>query len=197
MEVLHHEWTRAEIQDPVDERGAQSSERGFALAQDLQHHQETLPDPLALDCNTNPDTTYRNCAYYLGVSLKMVCNVVKLYCENGLQRTLVLNRNVNSDNATRKIDGAMEARVVAMACGSPPEGYARWTIKLITEHAKVELGLTAGEEAVRRMLKKKRIASSPERLLVIPKKPDADFVACMEDVIEVYERPYAPMHPVI
>lgn len=127
----------------------------------------------------------------------MVCNVVKLYCENGLQRTLVLNRNVNSDNATRKIDGAMEARVVAMACGSPPEGYARWTIKLITEHAKVELGLTAGEEAVRRMLKKKRIASSPERLLVIPKKPDADFVACMEDVIEVYERPYAPMHPVI
>lgn len=27
---------------------------------------------LALDCNTNPDTTYRNCAYYLGVSLKMV-----------------------------------------------------------------------------------------------------------------------------
>ena len=49
---------------------------------------------LALDCNTNPDTTYRNCAYYLGVSLKMVCNIVKLYCECGLQRTLTLNRNV-------------------------------------------------------------------------------------------------------
>ena len=48
----------------------------------------------------------------------MVCNIVKLYCESGLQRTLVLNRNVNSDNATRKIGGAT-------ACGSPPEGYAR------------------------------------------------------------------------
>ena len=104
---------------------------------------------LPLDCNTNPDTTYRNCAYYLGMSLKMVCNIVKLYCENGLQRTLTLNRNVNSDNATRKIDGAMEARIIAMACGAPPEG-----IKLLTEHARVELGLTAGEEAVRRMLKK-------------------------------------------
>lgn len=45
---------------------------------------------LALDCNTDPDTTYRNCAYYLGVSLKMVCNIVKLYYESGLQRTLVL-----------------------------------------------------------------------------------------------------------
>lgn len=58
---------------------------------------------LALDCNTNPDTTYRNCAYYLGVSLKMVCNIVKLYCESGLQRTLTLNRNVNSDNARVKL----------------------------------------------------------------------------------------------
>ncbi|WP_302358760.1 helix-turn-helix domain-containing protein [uncultured Mitsuokella sp.] len=113
---------------------------------------------LALDCNTNPDTTYRNCAYYLGVSLKMVCNIVKLYCESGLQRTLTLNRNVNSDNATRKIDGAMEARIIAMACGAPPEGYARWTIKLLTDHARVELGLTAGEEAVRRMLKKTHCA---------------------------------------
>lgn len=120
---------------------------------------------LALDCNTNPDTTYRNCAYYLGVSLKMVCNIVKLYCESGLQRTLTLNRNVNSDHATRKIDGAMEAKIIAMACGAPPEGYARWTIKLLTDHARVELGLTAGEEAVRRMLKK-HIAPSPERLLV-------------------------------
>lgn len=80
---------------------------------------------LALDCNTNPDTTYRNCAYYFGVSLKRVCNIVKLYCESGLQRTLTLNRNVNSDNATRKIDDAMEARIIAMACGAPPEGYAR------------------------------------------------------------------------
>lgn len=120
---------------------------------------------LALDCNTNPDTTYRNCAYYLGVSLKMVCNIVKLYCECGLQRTLTLNRNVNSDNATRKIDGAMEARIIAMACSAPPEGYAKWIIKLLTERARIELGLTAGEEAVRRRLKK-RIATSPEGLLV-------------------------------
>ena len=84
----------------------------------------------------------------------MVCNIVKLYCECGLQRTLTLNRNVNSDNATRKIDGAMEARIIAMACSAPPEGYARWTIKLLTERARIELGLTAGEEAVRRRLKK-------------------------------------------
>lgn len=130
---------------------------------------------LALDCNTNPDTTYRNCAYYLGVSLKMVCNIVKLYCESGLQRTLTLNRNVNSDHATRKIDGAMEARIIAMACGAPPEGYARWTIKLLTDHARVELGLTAGEEAVRRMLKN-TLRPHLKGYWCIPKKQDADLL---------------------
>jgi hypothetical protein len=31
----------------------------------------------------------------------------------------------------------------------------------------------------------------------IPQKPDADFVACMEDIIEVYERPYVPRYPVV
>jgi len=109
---------------------------------------------LALDCNQNPNTTYDNCAYYLGVSVGMIHNVVKLYSEYGLKRTLVINRNINSNNSNRKIDGAMEARIIAMACGSPPEGYAPWTIKLITEQTRVELGLFAGEEAVRRTLKK-------------------------------------------
>ena len=31
----------------------------------------------------------------------------------------------------------------------------------------------------------------------IPKKQDADFVACMEDIIDVYERPYARKRPVV
>ena len=44
MEALYHEWTQPKVQDHVDERGAQSAERGLALKQDVQHHQETLPD---------------------------------------------------------------------------------------------------------------------------------------------------------
>ena len=31
----------------------------------------------------------------------------------------------------------------------------------------------------------------------IPKKQDADFVACMEDIFDVYERPYARKRPVV
>ena len=109
---------------------------------------------LALDSSQNTKTTYEDCAYYLGVSVSMISKIVKLYSQNGLDGVLVLNRNTNSDNANRKIDGALEARIIALACSTPPEGYARWTIKLLTEQAKVKLELSAGEEAVRRMLKK-------------------------------------------
>lgn len=44
MEALYHEWTQLKVQDHVDERGTQSSESGLALEQDVQHHQEALPD---------------------------------------------------------------------------------------------------------------------------------------------------------
>ena len=113
---------------------------------------------LALDENQSSATTYDNCAYYLGVSKPMISNVVKCYASEGLDKALVLNRNINSDNANRKIDGALEARIIAMACSEPPKGRARWTVKLITEEAQVKLELSAGEEAVRRMLKKTNCA---------------------------------------
>lgn len=113
---------------------------------------------LALDENQSTVTTYDDCAYYLGVSKTMVSTTVKCYALKGIDKVLVLNRNVNSDNANRKIDGALEARIIAMACSEAPEGRSRWTVKLITEEARVKLKLTAGEEAVRRMLKKTNYA---------------------------------------
>jgi len=113
---------------------------------------------LALDENQSTDTTYDDCAFYLDVSKSTISNLVKIYSLKGLQAVLTINRNINSDNANRKIDGALEARIIAMACSEPPEGRARWTVKLLTEKARVELELSAGEEAVRRLLKKTNYA---------------------------------------
>lgn len=109
---------------------------------------------LALDENQSSTTTYDNCAYYLGVSKPMISNVVKCYALEGIDKVLTINRNINSNNANRKIDGALEARIIAMACSNPPDGYARWTVRLITEKARIELDLSASEETVRRTLKK-------------------------------------------
>ena len=54
----------------------------------------------------------------------------------------------------RKLDGAAEARLLALACGTPPDGRARWTLKLLAERL-VALEVVDGisYETVRRTLK--------------------------------------------
>ena len=61
-------------------------------------------------------------------------------------------------------DGETEARLIALACSTPPDGYARWTLRLLEEKV-VELGIVerASDNTIGRTLKKtfsNRIASS-------------------------------------
>lgn len=59
----------------------------------------------------------------------------------------------------RKLDGAMEARLLAVACGPAPQGRARWTLHLLADKL-VELNVveTISYETVRRALKKTRLS---------------------------------------
>ena len=52
----------------------------------------------------------------------------------GLDR--VLRRRLRSRERSRALDGAAEAQLVAIACGEPPEGCARWTLHLLAEELK-------------------------------------------------------------
>jgi hypothetical protein len=56
----------------------------------------------------------------------------------------------------RKADGDFEAHIVALRCTDPPEGYARWSLRLLADRA-VELKYIDGVsyETVRRLLKKR------------------------------------------
>lgn len=80
--------------------------------------------------------------------------MAKTYAQGGLDEVLKLKRNANSDNARRKVDGRMEARIVEIACGPVPEGHSRWTIRLLEEQAKIEFEEPVSREAIRRSLKK-------------------------------------------
>ena len=64
-----------------------------------------------------------------------VANTVKLYSEKGIEGIISLNRNVNSDQARRKLDGRAEARIIEIACSPAPEGHSRWTFRLLEEQA--------------------------------------------------------------
>jgi transposase len=54
-----------------------------------------------------------------------------------------------------KLDGAKEARLIAIACGKAPEGFARWTMQLLADRL-IELKIVEeiSDETVRRTLKK-------------------------------------------
>lgn len=68
------------------------------------------------------------------VCMATIMNTVKLYSEKGIQGIVTLNRNVNSDNAHRKLDGRAEARIIEIACSPAPEGHSQWTLRLLEEH---------------------------------------------------------------
>jgi hypothetical protein len=77
----------------------------------------------------------------------------------------VLTRKYNPRSAPRRIfDGVAEAKLIALACGPAPEGYARWTLSLL-EQKVVELNIVekASDNTIGRTLKKtfsSRISSS-------------------------------------
>ena len=61
----------------------------------------------------------------------------------------------SSPSVLRKLDGAQEARVIALACSTPPEGYAKWTLRLLADKV-IELKIvdSISHETVRQTLKK-------------------------------------------
>lgn len=109
---------------------------------------------LALDENHPPVQTYDQCMAFFCISRPTIANVAKTYAQAGLDAVLRIKRNANSDNARRKVDGRMEARIVEIACGPVPEGHSRWTIRLLEEQAKIEFEEPVSREAIRRSLKR-------------------------------------------
>jgi len=91
----------------------------------------------------------------LEISVSTVARVRKRSVEQGLGA--VLDRPVVGRPSRRRLDGEQEARLLAVACSPPPEGRARWTMRLLADKM-VELDVveSISYETVRRSLKKTR-----------------------------------------
>jgi transposase len=99
--------------------------------------------------------------------------------------------------ASRKLTGKEEALLVATACSKPPQGRARWTLELLagelvrqTEHASLS------RETVRRRLAENDLKPWRKDMWCIP-QVDAEYVARMEDVLDLYAEAPDPKHPVV
>ena len=123
--------------------------RGVAPASALTHARILLK---ANQGEAGPGWTDRAIAEALEVNPATVARIRQHYVTAGLDAAL--HRKPPARHYHRRLDGAQEARLVALACSAPPEGHKRWTLRLLAERM-VELAVveTVSYETVRQALK--------------------------------------------
>ena len=117
-----------------------------------------------------------HCARIVGQST--VERIRKRCVEEGVESAL--NRKKQLRRRQKRLDGEGEARLIAMACGEPPEGRASWTLKLLADQlVECEIVGTISTETVRQALKKKRTEAVAEAELVHPARSERGV--CVRD----------------
>jgi transposase len=89
----------------------------------------------------------------LNVGLATIARLRQRFVEQGLEAAL--SRQPQQNRRPRKLDGRAEARLIATACSSPPEGRKGWTMRLLADRlVELEIVESISDETVRRVLKK-------------------------------------------
>jgi len=129
--------------------------------------------------------------------MNTVQNVRQRFVEQGFDAAL--NRKKQKEPPRKPIlDGEKEAKLIQIACSEPPEGRAKWTLQMLADKlVELEIAESVSDKTVGRVLKKNELRLHMRKCWVIPPEKNADFVACVEDVLDVYKRAYDPDFPVI
>jgi transposase len=114
------------------------------------------------------------------------------FVEGNLERALTEEPR---PGAERKLAGKEEALLVATACASPPAGRARWTLKLLAgAMVKLTNRKSLSHETVRRRLAENDLKPWRKDMWCIP-QVDVEYVARMEDVLDLYAEAPDPKRP--
>jgi transposase len=136
----------------------------------------------------------REIAKLLHVSWRHVQKIRRKFFQEGMN---VLKRKP-VPGRPKKVDGRVEAEIMATALSDPPKGQAKWTLKMIADHiVELEIIPSISHQTVKRTLKKKEVKHWLTKKWKIPPKANGDFAAQMEDVLETYEKPYDRERPVL
>jgi transposase len=145
---------------------------------------------LAADAGMPDDTM----AQSLGGGSSTVYRTKRRFVEGNLKRAL---SEEPRPGAKRKLTVPEEALLVATACSRPPEGCARWTLELLAgEMVRLTEHESLSRETVRRRLAENEIKPWREKMWCVP-KVDGEYVARMEDVLDLYAELPDPARPVI
>lgn len=135
---------RAELEEMIG--------KGIGVAYRLLKARILLKADVSADGPGWPDARI---AEALETSSSTVLRTRRQLVEEGLEAAL--SRKKRSSPPSRIFDGKAEARLIAVACSEPPQGYARWSLRLLEKRV-VELGIVeaTSDTTIQRVLKKTR-----------------------------------------
>jgi transposase len=123
---------------------------GSHAARSLAHARILLMADVGEAGDGEPDDVI---AEAVGVHARTVARVRKAFVTSGLEAAL--NRRPPTGRQYRKLDGAQEAHLIAVACSAPPAGRDRWTLRLLAERlVELEVVDSIDPSTVHRTLKK-------------------------------------------
>jgi transposase len=177
---------RVELCQPDREELSTLLSRGQCAARKLKRAQILL----AADAGSTDEAIAVN----LNVSGSTIYRTKRRFVEANLEGALSEDPR---PGAERKLSGKEEALLVATACSRPPAGRARWTLELLGEElVRLTAHKAVSRETVRRRLAENDLKPWRKDMWCIP-SVDGDYVARMEDVLDLYAEAPDPKRPVV
>jgi transposase len=133
-------------------------------------------------------------AINIGVGTSTVYRTKQRFVEEGLEQALSESPR---PGVPRKLDASDESLLIAVACSRPPGGRAKWTMQLLAdEMVRLTVHDTLSDETIRRRLAEMPLKPWQEKMWCIP-EINAEYVARMEDVLQLYAEIPDPRCPVV
>ena len=161
--------------------------KGKAAARTLRHAQALLK------ADQPEGWKDADIAEAFALSVRTVERLRQRFVEEGLEAAL---QPKPVPRLPRKVDGTVEAHLVALACSDPPEGRRRWTLRLLAGKL-VELALVGSisHEGGAPGAQNNELKPWQKKSWRLPPYGSGEFVCQMEDVLRLYQLPYDPDYP--
>jgi len=125
--------------------------KGKAAARKITHARILLQSDASAG---GPSWTDKQISEAFGVHTNTVHGVRRRFVEHG-QGAALDRKKQDRPSRRRLVDGDLEAHLIALRCGDPPEGTDRWTLRLLAEKlVELEIVPNISHETVRQALKK-------------------------------------------
>jgi transposase len=123
-----------------------------------------------------------------------VINICSVYREHGVERAL---HDDPRPGRPIEFDDRVKSKIVATVCSDPPDGFDRWTLDLLKERVEKDGTVDSiNRDTIRVILQEHDLKPWQQKMWCIPELND-EYIERMEEVLEVYEKPYNPKKPVV